>query len=805
MKKSMSIAAMILLCAMILPCFAVLPTFGNEDGVGLIGKGFSVSASTAVPGRISSCAYDLKTDRVRIKGSLSTSAVRDHADCTIAIFALGPGDKIADIEKGKLIPTVSGIPMTTLISVDIKPDTAELFAARCARYVIALETKGGIYIRVSEPTVPIAETGKLSCGFKGIESVRLASALRAEAGTVIVEVNTDRVISGGSGGYLYTVFGKTVRISKEYIAEIDNQVKILTGAGSDVLVRLVRRGKVKPYSANAVTDADGSFSAYVCASFIASRYSGGEYGRISGFIVGKSVNDIVDVNDIGDLTEDKYAEAYYEYIRAVASAINDIGTGCSLTVPVSSDWTINDGGICAEDFLTAIAELAHIYGSPDFGVMIESDRNPCGMNNDITEKIDGVNGNGSEGGSLPSDTADTGENSDPDPGAKDSSKEGVTDFPEVPSVKPADEKSGYISSENLSVATASVISLSRKYGHVSESLIYLWEPDRETSGNALSASYVYNFYRLYAQKENVSAFIVSFSDKENAGETYAANEIIHRLRYIDVKDAEAYVRADDILEYFGLFDWREVISDEDRQRLASRVIGGGEFLRTAPAGIKGTYVYFDFRSTVGLNGWYAGTGCNSIALDRDEYGRALVAGFNGVGEAQGEYCFAAYGYKYEESFRYTDYIAVEFSVGDPGSDVKEYEILLKIGGKGFTNEYMGGGFVAGKKYTVYLDVSSMTSENIAQYLRIGAKGIAGEEHDYSVNVYSVKALSTKYSNSELSDKIAEERERIMSDDDTDGGIDPRAVVLTVAILVLTAAVIVLTTVQGRKKKDKENN
>ena len=107
MKKSMSIAAMILLCAMILPCFAVLPTFGNENSVGLIGKSLSVSASTAVPGRISSCAYDLKTDRVRIKGSLSTSAVRDHADCTIAIFALGPGDKIDDIEKGKLIPAKS--------------------------------------------------------------------------------------------------------------------------------------------------------------------------------------------------------------------------------------------------------------------------------------------------------------------------------------------------------------------------------------------------------------------------------------------------------------------------------------------------------------------------------------------------------------------------------------------------------------------------------------------------------------------------------------------------------------------------
>ena len=193
-----------------------------------------------------------------------------------------------------------------------------------------------------------------------------------------------------------------------------------------------------------------------------------------------------------------------------------------------------------------------------------------------------------------------------------------------------------------------------------------------------------------------------------------------------------------------------------------------------------------------------------LGRSRDEYGRALVAGFNGEGEALGEYCFAAYGYKYEESFRYTDYIAIEFSVGDRGSDEKEYEILLKLGGDGFTNEYRGGGFVAGKKYTVYIDVSSMTSDNVVQYLRIGAKGIEGTEHDYSLNIYSVKALSTKYSNAELGDKIAEERERIMNDD-TDSGTDPRAVVLTIAVIALTAAVIVLTTVQGRRRKENEKD
>lgn len=824
MKRSAAFWAVILVCALILPNLSVLTTLAADEDSGLIGKGFAVSAASgSLPGSISSCVYDMKTGRVRIKGSLSTSAVRDHADCTIAIFALDTGEEVGDIEKGKLIPVLSGISMTTLISVDITPKSSELFLARCARYVLAIETKGGTYIRVSDPSVPSAKTGRLDIGFKGIESVRLASDLRAEAGTVIVEVNTDRVISGGSGGYLYTVFGKTVRISKEYLAEIDTRVKILTGAGADVLIRLVRRGKAKPYAVNAVTDTDGSFEAYVCASFIASRYSGGEYGKISGFVAGKRVNDTAAVNDAGGLGDPEYVKAYYEYLRAVAAAIDDTGSGISLILPVSSDWTVSENGICAEDFLTAVAEQASLYGSPDFCVMIESEHNPCGMNNDITERIDGVSDTDSADDPSadsatdafePSDPAETaGEDSGSSENAEASATEEAAEALEAdgtgevvaePSPKPADKNSGYISSENLSVATAFLISLARKYGHVSEALIYLWEPDRDTTGNALSASYVYNYYRLYAQKENVSSFIVSFAEKENAGDTYAANELIHRIRYIDVKGADEYVRADEVLKYFGLFDWREVISDEDRQRLASNVIGGGDFLRTAPSGIKGTYIYFDFRSTVGLNGWYAGTGCSSVALDRDEYGRALVAGFNGEGEALGEYCFAAYGYKYEESFRYTDYIAIEFSVGDRGSDEKEYEILLKLGGDGFTNEYRGGGFVAGKKYTVYIDVSSMTSDNVVQYLRIGAKGIEGTEHDYSLNIYSVKALSTKYSNAELGDKIAEERERIMNDD-TDSGTDPRAVVLTIAVIALTAAVIVLTTVQGRRRKENEKD
>lgn len=806
MKKSAALLAVLLVCTMILPILSALPVLAAEEVAGLPGKGFAAPAASAdLPGSISSCVYDMKTGRVRIKGALSTSAVRDHANCTIAIFALDAGEEVGDIEKGRLIPAISGISMTTLISVDITPESSELFRARCARYVLALETKGGIYIRVSEPAVPSAKTGRLDVGFKGIDSSRLASVLRAEAGTVIIEVNTDRVISGGSGGYLYTVFGKTVRISKEYLSEIDTRVKILTGAGTDVLIRLVRRGKSKPYAVNAVTDTDGSFEAYVCASFIASRYSGGEYGKIRGFIAGKRVNDIVTVNDAGGLGDAAYLKAYYEYLRSVAAAIDDTGSGIPLILPVSSDWTVNANGICAKDFLTAVAEQASLYGSPEIVVMIESGYNPCGMNNDITERIDGVSDVGSAEDSLPDDAGDADEPSSgekADMPAKEVEAGGAPEADTESVPKPADKNSGYISSENLSVATAFLISLARRYGHISESLIYLWEPDRETTGNALSASYVYNYYRLYSQKENVASFIVSFSEKENAGEKYAANELIHRIRYINVRGADEYVRADEVLKYFGLFDWREVISDEDRQRLASDVIGGGDFLRTVPSGIKGTYIYFDFRSTVGLNGWYAGTGCDSVALDRDEYGRALVAGLNGEGESLGEYCFAAYGYKYEESFRYTDYIAVEFSVGDRGSEGKEYEILLKLGGKGFTNEYRGGGFVAGKKYTVYVDVSSMTSDNIVQYLRIGAKGIEGMEHDYSLNVYSMKALSTKYSNAELGGKIAEERERIMNDD-ADSGTDPRAVVLTIAVLALTAAVIVLTTVQGRRRKANE--
>ena len=184
MKRSAAFWAVILVCALILPILSVLTTLAADEDSGLIGKGFAVSAASgSLPGSISSCVYDMKTGRVRIKGSLSTSAVRDHADCTIAIFALDTGEEVGDIEKGKLIPVLSGISMTTLISVDITPKSSELFLARCARYVLAIETKGGTYIRVSDPSVPSAKTGRLDIGFKGIESVRLASDLRAEAGT----------------------------------------------------------------------------------------------------------------------------------------------------------------------------------------------------------------------------------------------------------------------------------------------------------------------------------------------------------------------------------------------------------------------------------------------------------------------------------------------------------------------------------------------------------------------------------------------------------------------------------------------
>lgn len=732
--------ALIVVALMLVQVFTYLPIPASASDTDVdTASDDRVGVSATDRGYISSCVYDKSALKIRIKGALATSAVREYQDGSLAIFALDVGDEIADIEKGKFEPIRSGIAMTTLVSVDIVPETAELIKLRCARFVIAAEVDGE-YVCLTEPTVPTAEAGGLLCNFKGMECLNTATLIGANAGTVIVEADVGSILSAGNGGYLYTVAGSTFKINKEYVSTLDSRVKILSGAGADVIVRLVNINAEGKCQTMTVSSTEDLVYAYAVASFIADRYSTEEYGIVCGIIDGQNANYRGTHG-----TDEAYAGAYYTHLRTVAAAIDDSGTELALVVPVSDEWTASDEGIPAYEFISDICELANVYGSPEFTVMIESDQTPSA--------VSGVSGD-------------------------------------------AD-----ISVDNVEDAVSAIAGLAGRYGHISRRLIYLWKPSDDLSGEALAAAYVYSCYSLYAKGTGVSSFAVSFTERELSDETYFVDDgLVGYIRYIDVNGADERYGADNVLAYLGLTAWDGVISEARRREFASNTIKSNRLLKDEPQGVTGTYVYFDFVSTVGLNGWYPGTGCSSVSLDRDEFGTALVAKLDGVASSPTEYGFAAYGYTHGESFRYTDAVAIEFSIDDNASGSGgEYELLVTLGGDGFVNEYSSDGFVSGQKYTVYVDVSSMDSDSVAQYMRICSKHTTGEDSPYELNVYSIKALSVKYGDADLEANIVAERERMM-DKGLSGSedFDPAATVVIGSVLALTALAVIIITIRRRK-------
>ena len=158
----------------------------------------------------------------------------------------------------------------------------------------------------------------------------------------------------------------------------------------------------------------------------------------------------------------------------------------------------------------------------------------------------------------------------------------------------------------------------------------------------------------------------------------------------------------------------------------------------------------------------------------------------------GEYSILAYDYENEESFRYNDYLIVEFAL-DSESQSDNFEINFMIGGESFRYEYKGDGYSPGKTYKVCLDVSSMTEQNPAEYLRLCVRNLSNSESQYSFLLHSVSAASTDATNDELADLIHEERDRITGDggNESENGIDVFWIAVIAAVVILTAAVMVM--------------
>ncbi len=666
------------------------------------------------------CVYDKQTSKVKLEYRMKSEDVKKYAGCEIELYALSASQGIDSIPK--LTPKVTGLSPSNRAGAEVR--CTGLYDRLC-RYVFALNTADGELI-CSEPILPQVRSSSPELQFKGIETGSTALSVSTAAGTIIIDIDCDSLISNGIG-YLYRTSDYTYTFSSTYLDKIDDLVMLYRGAGRRIVFRLT-------------SDIPGSGqyeeqrAAYACVSFLISRYDAEKYGGINGFVIGSAEQNKADK-----------AEEYANILYAVAAGLDDIGVDCPLIVPVCDDLSETAG------FLDTL--VGSIGESPMFTVMLESKHSPYGVNDEyvfeFNENDDAVNS----------------------------------------MLRPADQSSSYVSSENLTRLTRLIDTRYRK--SVYQDIIYNWVLGADVTGEAAVAGYVYNYYAL-SQLGRTESFVISPGDRMN-------DEFIEAVKFINTRKSDEAIDNDRILSLFDLDSWGEHFKRLDIKKLETFSIKNVPIhYGTLPRFI-GTVDYFDFSSSADISGWYAGRNCSSVYSDSSAVGKSLNAKLTFPEDRVLGSAFVSYTYRYSESFKYTDYMAVELSVESSDADA-EYDIIIAIGGDGFLYEYSAESIPAGSRRTLYLDVREFDESNVTDFLRITVEPRAGEHESAQLCLYSVTANSMRYNSATLKAYILSERERLKSDDAKapDEGIYRNAIVFLVAIIVGT--VLVMITISKRRKR-----
>ena len=697
-------------------------------------------------GEISACT--LSQGKLILKGSMRHDAVIKHQKDTLSVFALGPGQDFEDIYSGSIEPIAENIAMTIRfeLSASFAQDSANLL-----RYVVAVNSSDGL-LPVCAPVYPDIGTFDYNINFKGIETNVISGVLESGAGLATVELKLSDIVSEGNYGYMVTLDDNRYFFNREYISELDSKIKTLSGSSCDVFIRFSEM--------TAVYTMEEQMRVYALVKFLSGRYSTRSMGIIKGYIIGNELNEKITEGK----TFSEYIDACYCLSYTVASAASSEKNPAAVVFSVSDSWgtEASERSVSAEMFITYLFSVLEYYDAPLFAIMPELRANPYGINDTYISQ----NGGNS------------------DVGERDALK-----------LQKSSPDCDYIAIDNFNRFFGNYIALLHKHAKVAPKLIFSWIVDENTSKTALTASYVYGYYTMFFS-EYVSAFIVSFKDSKD-DEVSRLNDLRYKMRYMDTeKSAEAGELAKSV---FGLSDWADEIENFDPKALKTRAVKDSLNLAIgASKDVFGTYKYWDFSANSSHSGWYSGVNCESLSVESHAGdGRALVAKMTVDSKLTGEYAFFAYTYESKESFKYNDYLMLEFSLlADDMYD--NFDMKITLGGEGFLYEYNATDLVAGTRYTACLDIRGMTEKELLEYIRIGTKNSTNGKN-YSVKLYSVTAASAKYSNEDLTELIRSEKDRILGLDRERTVSAPSSEWIIIAAIAVIATAFVMVMLSRAKK------
>lgn len=700
-------------------------------------------------GTVTACTYRAATKTVTVKGSVFHDVMIAAGEGTLGLFRLAPGQTVEElVNDPEILPAV-----TSSISIGFELQTAAVdVASRFARYAVLICMPDGTRIPLCEPRyATVAEEGgeELSrSDFKGVNTDMTAGAIDANVGSAIVDVYLNRLENEKQSGYLYTVENEYFYFNRTYLSELDATIRSLSGAACRVYLRFLVEADGAPIACSLPLDAASgegaeqpsrylSLSAdgeealrdlYAYTNFLCTRYA----QTVSGIIVGTRTDESTHYNTAGERTLPEYIELYGQALSIISMVAKDVIPSLTMVVPVSDGWNIpvigtdyRSGCFTAEMFVDSLAAYLDARGAGRFTVMVESGRNPYGLDNDYFD-------------------------------APTTDEDGQPIETPRPTLTPATLESGYLSSENIVLLDTYLSQQANRYDAVSPSYFFHWTPGENTSGNALSASYVYHYYSLFTHSQ-AAAFFVSFREKEMGGNLAEFSKIKYLVKYIDT--ANGSPRTEFALDIFGADSWTQLIPGFSRTATEQMKLFEGVFGEPSASSVTGTYPLFDFTNAHSTRGWYAGNYCNSLSMATSaKYGRTLDAVMTADLTTLGEYSDIAYLFDTPLPLQHAPYLTLTVAVDCENDPDAVYEVKLVLGS---ADGYMEAKQVVknGETVTVSLNAIQFAEVSEISYLRLSAKTVMGQDETFTVHLSGLMMDSREYDSDALQTMIRESQQR----------------------------------------------
>lgn len=365
----------------------------SVDSTGL--TSFSIRSLAAVSafadgtefiGTIESCLLSADGAYAVLRGSLPTATVVQFRDAQLCAYVIGALDSAPETGQA---PAVSA-PISTRFEIKIPVSSADLHGHK---YLLTVAGTDGEERAVAAARFADAEekAEDASLPFKGAANAdRSVSA----GGSVLIDIDLNELFDPRGNGYAYRYDGVFHYFRRAEVDRLRAALELCRAENNAVLFRLLctnpgqevaytysyNESGVFNYAVNASTE-EGRRALGAAVTYLAQELLGGEKYTVSGFVLGKNIENSGEYNFMSaGLALDEYAEKYLLALRTVYLAARRAGSEARICIGMGSDWTNDNVGIKylypnydATLLLETLAGRAAVEGGIRFSVLIQAE------------------------------------------------------------------------------------------------------------------------------------------------------------------------------------------------------------------------------------------------------------------------------------------------------------------------------------------------------------------------------------------------------------------------------------------------